>query len=146
MAGIKYFINSTPINVPEPIYKDCRKSYILVPHILGFTALLHLEFYNSGCLLTTLASTFLLPHKWDYHITSNLLSDLFIRCRNAQLILFTELWLIIRMKRDTSSEIHHYIDIWLTLTCLTRFNSCYKPSSVPVFKIYIEDITTQTLL
>jgi len=123
----------------KTIYKDCRKSKIPVPQILGFTALHHSEFYNSGWLLTTPAFFFLLPHKWDYHIISNLLSDLLIRCPSAQLILFTEPCIIIRMKRDTSSEIHHYIDMWLTLTCLARFNSYYKRSSVPVFKIYVED-------
>jgi len=44
----------------------------------------------------------MLSYNWSAH---------HIRCPSAQLILFTELWLIIRMKRDTSSEIHHYIDM-----------------------------------
>jgi hypothetical protein len=94
----------------------------------GFTALLHSEFYNSRWLWIIPASSFPLPHKRDCYTTWNLLSDLFVRFPSAQLILFTELWLIIRITRDNFSEIHCLIEIGLTLTYLTRFSSCYKPS------------------
>jgi hypothetical protein len=90
----------------------CLNQFTKMQEVINSSsALLHSEFYNSGWLLTTLASSFLLSHEQGYHITPNLLTDLLIMCHIAQLILFTELWLITRMKRDTCSEIHHYIDI-----------------------------------